>query len=118
VQGTFALEISPDGFGVVNFDGSGSLTLTDTVSSGGKVALPTRCQQLRPPLFCETKAGDYPEIPTLVSSQSQTRRDHARQDFIVFPLDEKLEAILVFFNLEGGCLHGLLARVRRVIAFH
>jgi hypothetical protein len=29
------------GVGVVNFDGSGSLTLTDTVSSGGKVALLT-----------------------------------------------------------------------------
>jgi hypothetical protein len=29
------------GVGVVNFDGSGSLTLTDTVSTGGKVALIT-----------------------------------------------------------------------------
>lgn len=29
------------GVGVVNFDGSGSLTLTDTVSSGGKVAVIT-----------------------------------------------------------------------------
>jgi hypothetical protein len=55
----FRYEVSPAaGVGVVNFDGS--LTLTDTVSSDGKVALLTRCQQLRPPLFCETKAGALP----------------------------------------------------------
>lgn len=29
-----------------------------------------------------------------------------------------LEIIPVFFNREGGCLHGLLAKVRLVIALH
>jgi hypothetical protein len=62
--------------------------------------------------------GTTLEIPALVYRNRRPAEAMRGRIYRVFLSMRKLEAIPVVFNLEGGCLHGLLARVGLVIAFH